>query len=200
MNESYPPRCQWCLAHPLLTDYHDAEWGVPRTADREQFEHLVFEVFQAGLSWLTILKKRDAFRNAFAGFDPAVVATWGEKDIERLLGDSGIIRNRAKIAAVIGNARALLQVSREYGSFARFVVPYRPKVKVPCASDAAIPSVMPEAEALAKDMKRQGFKFFGPTIAYAHMQAVGLVNDHITTCHRYEEIERLQRDAWRNHK
>jgi len=183
MNE--PTRCPWCLSHPLSVIYHDTEWGVVKAADNDQFEHLCLEVFQTGLSWLTILKKREAFRAAFAGFDPHLVAKFDERDAERLLADAGIIRNRRKIEATIHNAGLFIQVSGQYGSFAKFMERYRPAHPLVHKDQSTIPATSPESVALAKELKRLGFRHLGPTTIYAHMQSVGIVDDHIDTCWRY---------------
>jgi len=177
-------RCRWCAATPLYQRYHDGEWGFPVTDDRRLFEKLCLEGFQAGLSWLTILNKRDAFRRAFAGFDAARVARFGAKDIERLLGDAGIVRHRGKIESTINNARRLLELNEEFGSLAayawRFEPAARPKRVTPEALRArGLPA---EATALAKDLKRRGWTFVGPTTVHAFMQAMGLVNDHLEGC------------------
>jgi len=178
-------RCRWCEAHPLLQEYHDTEWGLPAADDRRQFEHHVLEIFQAGLNWLTMLKKREALREAFAGFNPTRIARFGDKEIQRLLNDARIIRNRSKIAAVINNAPLFIKVSEEFGGFHRFLEGFQPPRPRVHRRESQIPAQTKEAEALSKELKRRGFKFVGPTICYAHMQAVGIVNDHITTCHRF---------------
>ncbi|MBM3326256.1 MAG: DNA-3-methyladenine glycosylase I [Calditrichaeota bacterium] len=185
-------RCPWCLAHPLLTDYHDREWGVPRPDDNAQFEHLLYEIFQAGLSWLTILKRREVFREVFAGFDPVLLAQWEAGRVEKLLQDRRLIRNRAKIEAVINNARHFLEIRAEFGCFSTFISRYKPKKRLSYNFESEIPVQTPEATALSQELKRRGFKFVGPTICYAHIQAVGLVNDHLTTCFRYKEVAEMQ--------
>jgi len=170
--------------------YHDTEWGLPCHDDRVLFEFLVLEAFQAGLSWRTVLHKRENFRKAFAGFDPEAVARFGEKDVLRLLGDAGIIRSRAKIEATIRNAGRFQEVQAEFGSFATYqwgFVGNRPIVhRIRRPEDP--PVTIPEAEVFARDLKRRGFKFLGPTTIYAHMQGVGMVNDHMVTCFRYREV------------
>ncbi len=187
-------RCGWVVAgNSLYEDYHDREWGVPVHDDRVLFEFLVLEGAQAGLSWLTILRKREAYRRAFAGFDPALVAEFGPEKVQDLLGNEGIVRNRLKIAAAVLNARKFLEVQREFGSFAAYqwkFVGDKPRQNA-WGSISQVPAVTPEAEAFSKDLKRRGFKFVGPTIVYAHMQAVGMVNDHTTDCFRYSEVGRL---------
>jgi len=187
-----PTRCPWSESHPLLTRYHDEEWGVPKTDDRDQFEHILLEIFQAGLSWLTMLKRHPGFKAAFAGFDPKVVAGFGESDFERLMNDAGIIRNRAKISAAIHDADLFLKVSEESGGFFNFVRRFAPPEPHRFTEQSQLPALTPEAEAMSKELKRRGFKFLGPTICYAHLQSVGVVNDHLTSCFRYDEIERLR--------
>jgi len=186
-------RCPWSESHPLLTIYHDEEWGVPKTADRDQFEHILLEIFQAGLSWLTMLKRHAGFKAAFAEFDPVKVAAFGEDEFNRLLNDAGIIRNRAKISAAIHDAGLFLKVSEEFGSFFNFTKLYAPTEPHRYTDKGQVPALTPETEAMAKELKRRGFKFLGPTICCAHLQSVGVVNDHLTTCFRFDEIERLRR-------
>jgi DNA-3-methyladenine glycosylase I len=184
------PRCPWCGDDPLYVAYHDREWGVPCHDDAKLFEFLILEGAQAGLSWITILRKRENYRRAFHGFDAARVARYGDKDIARLLGDEGIVRNRLKIAAAVTNAKAFLAVQEEFGSFAAYqwgFVDGRPIVNRR-RTLAEIPVTTPESDALSKDLKRRGFKFVGSTIIYSHMQALGLVNDHLVTCPRHREI------------
>ncbi len=171
-------RCWWAVGDPLLCAYHDDEWGRPERDETRLFEKLCLEGFQAGLSWVTILRKRDRFREAFAGFDPEALARFGAADVERLMADPGIVRNRAKIEATIANARAMLDV----GSFDDLVWSYAPPPgPAPRALDD-IPAQTPESRALSKDLKRRGFRFVGPTTVYAFMQAMGLVNDHVADC------------------
>lgn len=178
-------RCGWVSGHPMEVRYHDEEWGVPCRDDAALFERLLLECFQAGLSWLTILRKRDGFRAAFAGFDPALVAAFTEADIARLLADPGIVRHRGKIDAAIGNARAFLAVQEAEGSFAAFVWRYAPSIERPRpASLAEIPAMTPESDALSKELKRRGFRFVGSTTCYAFMQSAGLVDDHVVGCFR----------------
>ncbi len=170
--------------------YHDREWGVPLHDDRTLFEFLVLEGAQAGLSWSTVLRKRENFRRAFHGFDPAVVARYREKDVQRLLKNEGIIRNRSKIEAAIANAKLVLEIQEEFGSFAAYIrqftgnKPLQHKFK----RLSEIPSTTDESDAMSKDLKKRGFKFVGSTICYAFMQAVGMVNDHLVGCFRYEEV------------
>jgi DNA-3-methyladenine glycosylase I len=185
-----PVRCQWVGTEPLYQAYHDQEWGVPVHDDRLLFEFLVLEGAQAGLSWLTILRKREGYRAAFAGFHPEAVAAFGPEDVERLLADAGIVRNRLKIGAAIDNARAFLRVQEEFGSFDSYVWGF---VDVDTIHNewrtmSEIPVKTPEAERMSADLKKRGFRFVGPTICYAHMQATGMVNDHTVDCFRYREL------------
>ncbi len=173
-----------------MVAYHDREWGAPVHDDRTLFEFLVLEGAQAGLSWRTILERRDGYRRAFAGFDPRAVASFGEADVERLLADPGIVRNRAKVAAAIGNARCFLEVQAEHGSFDRYLWGFaggRPRQNG-FRTPAEVPVTTPEADALSRDLRGRGFRFVGPTIVYATMQAVGLVNDHLRSCFRWREL------------
>ena len=184
-------RCEWAPAgDPLYLAYHDEEWGVPSRDDRHLFELLLLESAQAGLSWATILRKREGYRAAFAGFDPEVVAAFGPRDVERLLGDSTIVRNRAKIESAIANARATLAVLEERGSLAEYVWSFvgGAPIQNEWHALAQIPAETAESKAMSKDLKRRGFRFVGPTICYAFMQAVGLVNDHVVTCFRHAEV------------
>jgi DNA-3-methyladenine glycosylase I len=179
-------RCGWCGAEPIYVAYHDEEWGVPERDARALWEKLILDGFQAGLSWITILRKRAAFRAAFHGFEPEIIARWGEREVERLMADPGIVRSRAKIEATIGNARAWLAI-REREGFDAFLWRYvdgRP-VQNHFRSLAEVPAQTPLSERISKDLKVAGFRFAGPTITYAFMQAVGMVNDHIVTCHRH---------------
>ena len=185
-------RCGWSGSDPLLVAYHDREWGVPVHDDRVLFEFLMLESAQAGLSWITILRKREAYRAAFAGFDPEKVARFGPKDVARLLGDAGIVRNRQKIQAAIANARAFLALRDEVGSFAAYqwkFVGGRPLVNRR-ATLRDVPATTAESDAMSKDLKKRGFSFVGSTIVYAHMQAVGMVNDHLVECFRWREVQR----------
>jgi DNA-3-methyladenine glycosylase I len=183
-------RCAWVGDEPLSQAYHDEEWGVPVHDDRLLFEFLVPEGAQAGLSWLTILRKREGYRRAFAGFDPAAVAAFGPKEVERLLADPGIIRNRLKIESAITNAQKFLRVQREFGSFDAYVWGFvaGETIHNEWRTMAEIPPKTPEAERMSADLKKQGFRFVGPTICYAHMQATGMVNDHTVDCFRYQEL------------
>ncbi len=183
-------RCDWVGEHPLYVAYHDDEWGVPSRDDRHLFEHLILEGAQAGLSWLTILKRRDGYRRAFAGFDVDRVARFNRRSVERLLRDPGIIRNRAKVESAIRNARCYRDVQEEYGSFADYAwgfVGGEPIVGGPYRGWQEIPTESDESRALSKDLKRRGFSFVGPTIVYAYMQAVGMVDDHTEACFRRRE-------------
>jgi DNA-3-methyladenine glycosylase I len=180
-------RCPWAGTDPLYVTYHDEEWGVPCHDDRELFERLVLEGFQAGLSWLTILRKREGFRRAFDGFDPERVAAYGPHDVTRLLADTSIVRNRAKITASVRNAQAFLAIQAEFGSFDRYVwrfVGGAPLVRSAPPSVANVPATTPESDALSKDLKRRGFTFVGSTICYAFMQSIGMVDDHVVDCFR----------------
>jgi DNA-3-methyladenine glycosylase I len=195
-------RCSWSLSAPEYVAYHDDEWGRPVLDDDGIYERLCLEGFQSGLSWLTILRKREAFRAAFAGFRIEDVAAFGADDVERLLGDAGIVRNRQKIEAAIGNARAALDVIEARGSLASLFWEFQPERPADRpASGAAprsmadIPAETPESRALARELKRLGFCFVGPTTAYAHMQATGIVNDHLEGCCVRDEVERAQREA-----
>lgn len=185
-------RCGWAGSERIYVDYHDTEWGVPEYDARTLWEKLVLDGFQAGLSWITILKKRDNFRAAFAGFDPAAIAEWGEADVQRLLADPGIIRHRGKIEATITNARAYLEVNATEG-FDQFLWKYVDGVPLQnrFATQADVPPSTPMSRQVSRDLKAAGFKFCGPTIVYAFMEATGLVNDHILTCHRHGECAAL---------
>ena len=185
------PRCGWCLHSAEELAYHDAEWGLPCHDDGILFEFLILESFQAGLSWRTILRKREHFRHAFAGFDPQQVARFTETDQQRLLADAGIVRHRQKIAAAIQNARAFLRLQEETGSAAGYFwnfVDGRPVVGHR-QTLADIPAVTPLAQTVARDLKSRGFAFLGPTTIYAHLQATGVVNDHLMSCFRFAEVQ-----------
>lgn len=185
-------RCAWAGSHPLYVAYHDEEWGVPVHDDARLFEFLVLEGAQAGLSWLTILKKREHYRKAFDGFDVKRVAEYGPKDIARLLQDPGIVRNRLKIEAAIRNARGVLRIQEEFGSLDAFLWRYldRTGAQKVRASMADIPAKTNESDQMSRDLKKRGFNFVGSTICYAFMQAVGMVNDHTVACFRHKEIAR----------
>jgi DNA-3-methyladenine glycosylase I len=183
-------RCAWAGERPMYVKYHDEQWGVPLHDDQALFEMLILEGMQAGLSWRTILDKRDNFRAAFDQFDPAVVATYDESKIQELLQDSGIIRNRLKIRAAVTNARAFLEVQDEFGTFDAYIwgfVDHKPIINR-WKTMHEIPAKTAQAEAMSVDMKKRGFKFVGPTICYAFMQAVGMVNDHTVDCLRYGQL------------
>jgi DNA-3-methyladenine glycosylase I len=183
-------RCAWAGEDPLYIAYHDSEWGVPVHDDLKHFEFLVLESAQAGLSWLTILRRRENYRKAYSDFDPRVVAKYKEDEIARLLEDPGIIRNRKKIEASINNAARFLEIQEEHGSFDSYIWRFtggKPVVKRQ-KTVSQIPAKTRLSEKISNDLKSRGFKFIGPTIIYAHLQAVGLVNDHITSCFRYSEI------------
>ncbi len=187
-------RCGWVGQDPIYEAYHDTEWGVPEYDGRALFEKLTLDGFQAGLSWLTILKKRDNFRAAFAGFEPATLASWGEEDVTRLLLDAGIVRHRGKIEATIGNARAWCEIESASG-FSSYLwdrVDGAP-IQNDWQSLAEVPAQTPLSQQISKDLKAKGFRFVGPTIVYAFMQAVGMVNDHTAGCFRYHEVARLTR-------
>ena len=182
-----PPRCPWPGADPLYLAYHDEEWGVPVHDDRLLFEFLVLEGAQAGLSWITILRKRPAYREAFAGFDPERVARFDARKVRVLLNNPGIVRNRAKIAAAIGNARAFLKVQEEFSSFDAYIWRFtggRTRQNA-WTTIRQIPVSTPESIEMSRDLKARGFRFVGPTICYSHMQATGMVNDHLTSCFRH---------------
>jgi len=177
-------RCWWCGEDPLYVAYHDDDWGRPVTDERELFEKLILDGAQAGLAWITILRKREGYRRAFEGFDPERIAAYDEPDIERLLADPGIVRNRAKVNAAIGNARALLAMHEAGETLSELVWAHQPKRHRRPHGPDDIPVTSPEAEALSKALKQRGFKFVGPTIVYAFMQAVGVVDDHVGSCFR----------------
>jgi DNA-3-methyladenine glycosylase I len=194
MTARNPVRCPWAgIADPLYARYHDEEWGVPKTDDRALFEKLVLEGFQSGLSWLTILRKRENFRKAFHRFDAARIARYGEKDVARLMADPGIVRNRLKVEATIDNARALLRL-REKTTLSAFLWGFldgRPQINKH-RTFTTVPAETPTSKAISKALKAEGFRFVGPTTVYAFMQAVGMVNDHLVACHRYAPCARLQ--------
>jgi DNA-3-methyladenine glycosylase I len=187
-------RCGWAGPEEIYIEYHDTEWGVPEYDSRALWEKLILDGFQAGLSWITILKKRDNFRQAFANFDPHVVAGWSEADVVRLLNNPGIIRHRGKIEATISNARAWQEIDAREG-FDRFLWKYvdgKP-LQTRIATQAEVPAQTPLSQQISKDLKAHGFKFCGPTIVYAFMEAVGMVNDHVTTCSRHAEVAQMGR-------
>jgi DNA-3-methyladenine glycosylase I len=183
-------RCGWSGSDPLMIDYHDREWGVPVHDDRKHFEFLVLEAAQAGLSWAIVLKKREGYRRAFSEFDPEKVARYDKRRVDRLVLNPEIIRNRQKIEAAVKNARALLEVRDEFGTFDAYAwrfVDGTPKVNRR-RTMKDIPATSPESDAFSKDLKARGFSFVGSTVIYAHMQAIGMVNDHVTDCFRYREL------------
>ncbi|HEY5522216.1 MAG TPA: DNA-3-methyladenine glycosylase I [Desulfuromonadaceae bacterium] len=188
-------RCVWAGNDPLYQAYHDEEWGVPAHDDRHLFEFLILEGAQAGLSWITILRKRAAYRAAFAGFDPEVVARFDEAKVAELLGNPGIVRNRLKVASTIANARAFLQVQEEFGSFDAYQWRFVDGMPIQNAwqNIKEVPASTPVSDALSRDLKKRGFRFVGSTICYAHMQAVGMVNDHTEDCFRWREVGELGR-------
>lgn len=188
-------RCEWVSSKdPLMLEYHDREWGLPVHDDRKHFEFLVLEAAQAGLSWSIVLKKREAYRRAFSGFDPQKVARYTDKRIEALTQDASIIRNRLKIAAAVRNARQFLAIQEEFGSFDSYCwrfVDGLPRVNR-WKTTKDIPATSPQSDAFSKDLKKRGFSFVGSTVIYAHMQAVGMVNDHLVDCFRYREVQRRE--------
>ncbi|MBL4627631.1 MAG: DNA-3-methyladenine glycosylase I [Roseicyclus sp.] len=194
MEDQASGRCGWCGQEPLYVAYHDTEWGVAEYDSRALWEKLVLDGFQAGLAWITILRKRDAFRAAFEGFDPEVIAGWGEDDVVRLLGDAGIVRHRGKIEATIGNARAWIAVE-ERGGFDAFVWDYVDGVPLrnTWRTMAEVPTATELSARMSKDLKKAGFRFCGPTIVYAWLQATGVINDHLVGCFRHGEVAALAR-------
>lgn len=186
-------RCSWCEKEEIYVEYHDKEWGVPVFDDRKQFEFIVLESAQAGLSWLTILKRRENYRKAYDDFDPVKVAQYDTEKLEELMNNAGIIRNRMKIEASINNAKRFLEIQQEFGSFSNYIwsfVNNKPIINKP-ASISEIPATTELSDTISKDLKSRGFKFMGSTIVYAHLQAVGVINDHVTSCFRYEEVNSL---------
>jgi DNA-3-methyladenine glycosylase I len=189
-----PDRCEWAGTDPQYVAYHDEEWGVPVHDDRKLFEFLILEGMQAGLSWSTILRKRENFRQAFDQFDPELIARYDQRNVTDLMGNAGIIRNLRKIEATISNAQAFLAVQEEFGSFDAYLwrfVGGKPKVNA-WRSMHEIPAQTDVAISMSKDLVKRGFRFVGPTICYAHMQAIGLVNDHTVNCFRYAELQQLR--------
>ena len=185
-------RCGWSSTDPLYIRYHDREWGVPVRTDRRHFEFLILEGMQAGLSWMTVLRKREAFRDAFDDFDPERVARYDARKIRALLANPGIIRNRLKIHSAVNNAQRFLDLAEEQGSFTRYIWSFvggRPKMNR-WRTLAQLPCTSPESDALSADLIRRGFKFVGSTICYSHLQAAGLINDHVVGCFRYRELQR----------
>ena len=193
MKHDHKNRCEWCGDSELYQHYHDTEWGVPCYDDKTLFEFLILESVQAGLSWITILKKRDNYRKAFAGFDAAKVARFNSRSVERLMNDAGIVRNRLKIESAISNAKCFLEVQQEYGSFSNYIwgfVDGKP-IQNRWKTLAQVPASTPLSDRISKDMKKRGFRFFGTTICYAHMQATGMVNDHVVGCFRHRECAEM---------
>ncbi len=183
-------RCNWSTSNQMMIKYHDEEWGVPLHDDRKLFEFFVLEGFQAGLSWQIVLNKREGFRVAFDHFDPEIVARYDRQKMDELMNNAAIIRNRLKIAACINNARCFLEVQKEFGSFDKYIwkfVDYKPVVNS-FNEMSELPAKTPLSDKISKDLKNRGFKFVGSTVIYAHMQATGMVNDHLTFCYRYQEI------------
>ena len=183
-------RCGWCVGDPLYEAYHDEEWGVPVRDDHTLFEFLVLETFQAGLSWITILRKRENFRRAFDNFDYRKIAGYGPEKIEDLLSDAGIVRNKLKVAATVSNALAFMKVQEEFGSFSAYIwgfVDNKP-IRNSLENYREGPATTALSDALSKDLKKRGFKFVGSTVVYAHMQATGMVNDHEVSCFRYNQV------------
>jgi DNA-3-methyladenine glycosylase I len=195
MASNEPVRCFWAQGQfPEYIAYHDHEWGVPVHDDIVHFEFLILEGAQAGLSWATVLKRREGYRNAFADFDPKEVASFPEEMVEELMQDKGIIRNRLKIKASINNARRFLEIQKEFGSFDHYIwsfVDHSP-ITNSLSNKGSYPATSPESDALSKDLKKRGFGFVGSTIIYAHMQACGLVNDHVIECFRHQEVKNLK--------
>lgn len=194
MTEEIKRRCSWASDNPLLGEYHDKEWGVPAHDDRRLFEFLVLEGAQAGLSWETVLKKRENFRKAFDNFDAAKISNYKDEDVKRLLTDPSIIRNRLKVRATIVNAQKFLEIQKEFGTFDKYIWQYVGGIPINnrFKSLSELPAKTKQSEAMSKDLRRRGFKFVGATICYAFMQAVGMINDHTIDCFRYNEILKIQ--------
>ena len=189
-------RCHWCKGDPLYEAYHDQEWGVPLKDDQQLFEFLILETFQAGLSWITILRKRPHFREAFDQFDYRLIARYPQSKVDQLMANSHIIRNRAKILAAIANAQAFMNIQEEFDSFANYIWAFveNQPIQNNWKDHQEIPAVTQISIDLSKDLKKRGFKFVGPTVVYAHMQATGMVNDHIEDCFRHQEVRDLGRN------
>ncbi|HIB46936.1 MAG TPA: DNA-3-methyladenine glycosylase I [Flavobacteriaceae bacterium] len=187
-------RCWWCGEDPLYVIYHDEEWGVPVRDDDKLFEFLTLETFQAGLSWITILRKRENFRKAFDEFNYQKIATYSEAKIEQLLQDPGIIRNKLKVRATVSNAKAYLEVQKEFGSFSNYIWSFTEGVPIQNSfkSKEEVPANTPLSDRISADLKKRGFKFVGSTVVYAHMQATGMVNDHLTGCFRHSEVKKIK--------
>ena len=189
-------RCEWAGEDPLYVNYHDREWGVPVHDDQKLFEFLLLEGAQAGLSWITILRKRENYRQAFDAFDPHPIARYDQAKLDSLLQNPGIIRNKLKIRSAIQNARAFLRIQEEFGSFNKYIwgfTNHQPVINSWTQMNQ-IPASTPLSEAISKDLKKRGFNFVGPTIVYAHMQATGMVNDHVVTCFRYDQINQMGKE------
>ncbi|MBN1327585.1 MAG: DNA-3-methyladenine glycosylase I [Candidatus Cloacimonetes bacterium] len=189
-----PDRCFWAENPPIMRKYHDQEWGVPVHDDRKHFEFLLLDSFQAGLSWLTILNKRENFRKAFADFHPEIISHWSDRECENLLQDKGIIRNRLKIRAAVNNARHFLEICEKFGSFDNYIWMFTDgrTIQNEWNSIMQIPVRTENSDRMSKDLKKRGFSFVGSTICYAYMQAAGMVNDHLTCCFRHQEVKRLE--------
>ncbi|PCH52806.1 MAG: DNA-3-methyladenine glycosylase I [Flavobacteriaceae bacterium] len=183
-------RCSWCGNDPLYMEYHDTEWGVPVFDDDKLFEFLMLETFQAGLSWITVLRKRENFRKAFDNFNYKLIAKYDEAKFEELLQNAGIIRNKLKIKATISNAVAFMEIQQEFGSFSNYIWGFtnQKSIKNNWKNLTGIPATTELSDMISKDLKKRGFKFVGSTVLYAHMQATGMINDHLTTCFRYHEV------------
>lgn len=188
-------RCTWCIKHQIETDYHDNEWGVPVRDDQKHFEFILLDGFQAGLSWLTILNKRENFRKAFSNFDYKKVAKFSPKKCEKLLENPGIIRNKLKVKAAVTNAIAFMEIQKEFGSFDAFIWQFTnfKTIQNKWTDREQVPASTPESDAMSKALKKRGFKFVGSTICYAYMQAAGMVNDHTVDCFKYKSIKKLGR-------
>jgi len=186
-------RCDWSGTEPIYVDYHDKEWGVPVHDDRMHFEMIILDGAQAGLSWITILKRRDSYREAFDNFDAVKVSRYDDKKVEKLLTNPGIIRNRLKVNSAVKNARAFLKIQKEFGSFDDYIWQFvnHKTIQNKWKKMAELPAKTPESDAMSKDLKKRGFSFVGSTICYAYMQAAGMVNDHIMDCFRYKEVKKL---------
>lgn len=185
-------RCSWCESSDLYKKYHDTEWGVPVYDDQQLFEFLILETFQAGLSWITVLRKRENFRLAFDFFDYKKVATYGDDKFDELIQNAGIIRNKLKIKAAISNAQAFMEIQKEFGSFSKYIWGFTngKPIQNSFKTLSEVPATTPLSDTISKDLKKRGFKFVGSTVIYAHMQATGMVNDHITSCFRYKEVSK----------
>jgi DNA-3-methyladenine glycosylase I len=187
--------CEWTNNNPLMIEYHDREWGVPLHNDNKLFEYMILDAFQAGLSWNTIINKRANFRKAFDNFDPVKISKYGDRKIQSLLNDAGIIRNKLKVNAAVTNAKAFLKVQKEFGTFDRYIWQFTGGKTIvnKWKSIKELPAKTKESDTMSKDLLNRGFKFVGSTICYAFMQAAGMVNDHITTCFRYKETQKLNK-------